>query len=61
MTGPMPDNDAYKARRAMRNTDGPSAAQAYATLALAEAIESAARTLARGMVEAARIRAGKRL
>lgn len=51
-------SDADRARYAMRQSDwGPDVGQAYATLALAEAITNAARMLSHGMIEAARIRA----
>lgn len=53
------DNDAFAARNALRGSSGAEAAKAYATLALADAITTAARTLARGMIEAARIRRGQ--
>jgi hypothetical protein len=55
-----PSDDAKQARKLLTHAPlDPDAAQVYATLALAEALTTAARVLAGGMVEAARIRRGQ--
>lgn len=55
MTGPQ-SSDAEMARERLRGVTGSGAAQAYATLALANALERSALAIAEAMIEVARIR-----